>query len=193
MFNKNDGDCVTLLQSRRSVVARQMTEPGPTDSELRDILEAAIRVPDHGKLNPWRLCVFSGEAREQFGKIMAESYLLENETPSDNVARNLLGYPTQAPVMVAVLSTPSSENHKIPLWEQQLSAGAVCQNMLVASTAMGFACQWLTGVGAYSPAVHRYLNMSAADQVAGFIFIGSSNAELKERPRPEFEQVVNFF
>tara|TARA_B110000444_G_scaffold241688_1_gene258326 strand:- start:994 stop:1575 length:582 start_codon:yes stop_codon:yes gene_type:complete len=193
MFNKNDGDCLALLHSRRSVVARQMTEPGPTDSELREILEAAIRVPDHGKLNPWRLCVFSGRSREQLGIIMSESYLLENEGSSENVARNLLDYPVQAPVMIAVLSTPSPDNGKIPLWEQQLSAGAICQNVLIASTAMGFACQWLTGLGAYSAGVHRYLNMNEGDQIAGFIFIGSSDGDLKERPRPIFEQVVSFF
>jgi nitroreductase len=193
MFNNNDGDCLALLQSRRSVVARQMMDPGPTESELRDILEAAIRVPDHGKLNPWRLCIFSGVSSEQLGTVMSESYLEENESPSEKVAQNLLAYPAQAPVMIAVISKPSPENQKIPLWEQQLSAGAVCQNMLIASTAMGFACQWLTGVGAYSAGVHRHLNMTAGDQIAGFIFIGSSDGELKERPRPEFEQVVSFF
>lgn len=193
MFNKTDGDCVALLHSRRSVVARLMSGPGPNEQELRDILEAAIRVPDHGKLNPWRLSVFSGASREQLGKVMSESYLLENDSPSERVAENLLGYPAQAPVMVAVISTPCPDNQKIPLWEQQLSAGAVCQNMLIAATAMGFVCQWLTGSGAYSAGVHSYLNMGGGDQIAGFIFIGSSDAELKERPRPEFEQVVSYF
>ena len=193
MFNNNEGDCLALLHSRRSVVARQMMDPGPTESELQGILEAAIRVPDHGKLNPWKLCVFSGASSEQLGTVMSESYLAENENPSERVAQNLMGYPAQAPVMIAVISTPSSENQKIPLWEQQLSAGAVCQNMLIASTAMGFACQWLTGLGAYSAGVHRHLNMGEGDQIAGFIFIGSSDAELKERPRPEFEQIVSYF
>lgn len=178
-----------LLLNRRSVKATEMREPGPDAGALRRILEAGIRVPDHGKLGPWRLVRFIGEDRARFGEVLVDAW--RKAHPEDPPGRAELerGRLERAPVVVAVISSVTPE-HKIPEWEQVLSAGAVCQNLLVAATASGFCAQWLTEWYGYDPHVTAALGLGAHERVAGWIYIGSSDAVPTERARPGHDDRV---
>ena len=167
-----------------------MKEPGPGKKELDLILAAAARTPDHGKLFPWRFIVFEGKGRKRMGDVLAEAQKAAGEKdkhPEAERARFL-----RAPVVVAVVSRVT-ENIKIPEWEQVLSAGAVCQNMLIAAHAMGYVANWLTEWCAYDAVVKEGLGLKPGERIAGFIYIGTSDVKLEERPRPVMEEIVTLF
>lgn len=191
-FNRRDKDFLDLLLSRRSAKAKMMHGPGPTDDELQQILSAGMRVPDHGKLAPWRFIVFKGQAQEDFGDLILAAYEKEETHKSEAIFAKISGFPSQAPVMIAVTSD-LKDSRPIPEIEQRLSAGAACQNILLAATALGYAVNWLTGWSAASPGVKKALDVKEDDHIAGFIFIGNSDQELTERPRPDFDDVVHYW
>ena len=179
---------IALLLSRRSGSAKSMTGPGPTPVELATILKAAVRVPDHGKLFPWRFIVFEGEARERLGN-MALECLRQTEAVTEERAVMEAGRFLRAPVVVAVVSRVR-EAIPIPEWEQQLSAGAVCQTLLIAATALGYVANWLTEWPAYNPLVKEGLGLKPGERIAGFIYIGKSAVPLEERVRPDLDKLV---
>jgi len=189
MFNDRSST-PALLATRRSAKARDMVAPGPNEAQLREILSDAIRVPDHGKLGPWRLVIVPAAKREAFGEMLKAAYLKEKPTAGRLELEAMMQFATQAPTMIAVLSSPSPTS-KIPVWEQQLSSGAVCMNMLVAATALGFTGCWLTGWAAYNDDVKASLGGGEHDQVAGYVFLGTPSRDLEERPRPAYEAVVS--
>lgn len=183
-------ETLELLLKRRSVVAINLKDPGPTQDQLKTLLQIAARVPDHGKLAPWRFIVFQGPARTEFGKALVE--ITRKNTPEasqeryDLEASRLL----RAPLVIAVISC--SELHaKIPEWEQVLSAGAVCQNLLVSATAMGFGAQWLTEWFAYDEAVRDPLKLKEHEKIAGFIYIGSTDFVPEDRQRPDLDSLIS--
>ncbi|MFP3943849.1 MAG: nitroreductase [Alphaproteobacteria bacterium] len=178
----------TLL-TRRSTVANSLGPPGPAPRELKDILRAAARVPDHGKLAPWRFVVFTGRARAEFGEVLAKAWAAQDETASEERLALERGRFLRAPVVVAVISRVR-ENHKIPEWEQILSAGAACQTMLLAARASGYDGQWITEWYAYDPLVRRALGMEAGERVAGFIYMGTAKDAPLERARPDLTAVM---
>ena len=182
-------DCLSLLAARRSVPPRSLTEPGPSPSELETLLTIASRVPDHGKLAPWRFIVIEGEARRRTGEIIAGAYMSDEPSAAQNrieVERNRLG---QAPLVVAVVS--SARPHvKIPEWEQTMSAGAVCMALIVAANIMGFATSWLTEWYAYDRRVLDAIGLSPAESIAGFIHIGRPVEVPSDRPRPPLPDIV---
>jgi len=189
-FNRPSPSTLDLLLTRRSGSAKAMTGPGPGKKQLADILKAGARAPDHGKLFPWRFIVFEGKARERAGDIIAQAAKADGERDKqveEERARFL-----RAPLVIGVISS-ARELHKIPVWEQELSAGAVCQNILIAATALGFVANWLTEWYAFHPAVKHGLGLKAGERVAGFIYIGTSSIELEERPRPEMDAIVTRF
>ncbi len=190
MFAAMSNETLDLLLTRRSVTAKAMTVPGPDDATLKTILEAGIRVPDHGKLGPWRFVLIRGEARAKLGEVLVDAFKKANpaaEHATLDYERNRF---MRAPVVVTVVSrlTPG---HKIPEWEQLLSAGAVCQNMLVAAHAAGFVAQWLTEWYGYDDNVAKALGLGANERVAGFIYIASPVEPPKERVRPTLDDVVS--
>lgn len=189
-LNRIGPTVLDLLLSRRSCAARAMTGPGPSKSQLADILKAGARVPDHGKLFPWRFVVFEGEARTRFADILVETLSREDASPS--LCEEWRARATAAPVIVAVISA-ARESIKIPVWEQELSAGAVCQNMLIAVHAMGFVGNWLTEWYAYHAAVKQKIGLKPGERFAGFIYMGTAKEELQERPRPEMDKIVSRF
>ncbi|WP_417464441.1 nitroreductase [Kordiimonas sp.] len=189
-FNTPNAATYDLLMNRRSVKARDMVGPGPDRADMEKILAAALRVPDHGKLFPWRYLVLEGAAREKLGDMIAKALIEENET-SEKVAEKMKGYATQGPVLVVAISSVREES-TIPVWEQELSAGAACQNMITAATALGYASCWLTGWASYSPTVKAGLGLKANENIAGFIFFGHQAEEPSERPRPEFDNHVTW-
>ena len=144
MFAQNRLDeAIHRLQTRRSVKAMELQEPGPSPADLNTILECAVRVPDHGKLGPWRFIRFTGDSRAAFGEILAQRYAsLNPQLPEKNIEFERQRF-LRAPAVVAVIAAVRS-GLKIPEWEQQLSVGAACQNALVAACMMGYAGQWLT-------------------------------------------------
>ncbi|HET7085328.1 MAG TPA: nitroreductase [Rhizomicrobium sp.] len=179
-----------LLLSRRSGSAKTMTGPGPSKAQLTDILRAGARVPDHGKLFPWRFIVFEGEGRERFADILVNVMTQEGASPAlvDEWRTRITG----APVIIGVVSS-ARELIKIPVWEQELSAGAACQNILIASHALGFVANWLTEWYAYHPTVKQKIGLRPGERMAGFIFIGTAKDELQERLRPEMSKIVTHF
>ncbi len=183
---------VDLILSRRSVMAKDMVEPGPSEEQLQLILRAAHRVPDHGKLGPWRFVIFQGDRRQTFGEQLAEVFLQENPNASDAMLEFQRGLLMRAPLVIAVIST-ASEHIKIPVWEQVMSVGAACQNMLLAGTAMGFGGQWLTEWYSYSEGVKKLLAMDPAHNVAGFLYFGSFTTPPEERKRPELDERVSYW
>ena len=189
-FNLPAPAAIALLLSRRSGSAKTMGGPGPSKEQLSQILQAGGRAPDHGKLFPWRLIVFEGKGREKFGAILAEVLEAEGERPQqiEEESRRFL----RAPVVIGVISS-AREMHKIPVWEQELSAGAVCQNILIATHALGFVGNWITEWYAYHPVVKEKLGLKPGERMAGFIYIGTATAPLEERPRPEMKKITSYF
>ena len=189
-FNLPAPEAIDLLLSRRSGSAKAMEKPGPSKKQLAEILKAGARAPDHGKLFPWRFIVFEGKGRERFGDILAGISEAEDERAKQ--VEEERGRFLRAPLVIGVISA-AREQIKIPVWEQELSAGAVCQNILIATHALGFVGNWLTEWYAYHPKVKEGLGLKPGERVAGFIYIGTSSVDLEERPRPDLEKIVSYF
>ncbi len=184
-------DCssaLSLLETRRSGRPREMVAPGPSNAELERILTIATRVPDHGKIAPWRLVIVAPDQRDALADLLAKA-LSEND-PTAGAAHFAKAheFAHQAPVLVVLISAPV-EGHKIPVWEQQLSCGAVGMNLLMATHALGYVGGWITGWAAYSERV-RAAFCAPGERIAGFLFLGSPGVELEERPRPSLESVA---
>ena len=180
-----------LLEKRRSVSANKLTGPGPDAEQLTRILRIAARVPDHRKLAPWRFIVFSGDARARFGAVLADVCRREEkEAPSPMRLETEAQRFMRAPVVVAVISAPRSDAKATPRWEQELSAGAACQNLVVAANASGFATCWITEWYAYSAGVAEALGLGSGERVAGFIYIGTPQEAPEERERPRLDDIV---
>lgn len=180
---------IDLLLKRRSVVANNLGEPGPSETDLARILTAASRVPDHKKLAPWRFVLFQGEARAAFGKILAEICRAEEFKASAGRIETEAGRLLRAPVVVAVISRVQ-RNHVVPEWEQILSAGACCQNLISAASALGFGAQWITEWYSYSAGVHAALRLADHERIAGFVYIGKAKSPPDERERPNLDDLV---
>ena len=190
MFN-DLSSTMSLLLTRRSGKARDMISPGPDDAELASILAAATRVPDHGKLNPWRIVVIPADQRTAFGDMLATAYRADKPEAGRLEIDAMHQFAAQAPIMVALLSTPV-ESSKIPLWEQQMSVGAVAMQMLNAVHALGYVGNWLTGWPSLSRVVAESLGATGPnDRIAGFFYFGTAAKALEERPRPEAAQIVS--
>lgn len=183
-------DLPEFLLKRRSIVVRNMVEPGPSDDDLEKILRAGMRVPDHGRLTPWRFLTIRGDARDKMGKILGTAFRKENPDCIDEQVEIEEERFTRAPIVVAVISRTQPE-HKIPEWEQILSSGAACQNMLTAALGMGYAAQWITEWYAYNDDVKAALGLEVNDRVAGFLYLGTRTEEPTDRQRPEYEDIVS--
>lgn len=184
-FN-NLASAARLLATRRSGKARDMLGPGPTPAELDAMLAIAARVPDHGKLAPWRFVVI--DDRAAFAALLDAAYRADKPEAGRLELQAVHDFAHQAPVLVAVLSRVDASSH-IPAWEQQLSAGAAIMQLLNAAHALGYVGNWLTGWAAYSDAVTAALG-EAGERIAGFVFIGRQARPLEERVRPEPAAVV---
>lgn len=181
-------EVIDLLLARRSAKVATIVEPGPDESELEIILRAASRVPDHGKLAPWRFILFRGAARGKFGTLLRKRFAkVEPAANDDQLAFEQKRF-ERAPLIVAVISRVT-DGIKIPEWEQKLSSGAVCQNMLIAATALGYTGCWLTEWYAYDEEIDRALGLKEGERVAGFVYLGSASRVNDERPRPDLKDI----
>lgn len=181
---------VDLLRLRRSTPADFMTGPGPDSETLEAILTIAARAPDHRRVVPFRFIVFEGDARARFGDVLKNAFLSNEPDADDKRAEYEKNRFLRAPVVVAVVSSVD-RNHRTPEWEQVLSTGAVCQNMLLAASAHGFAAQWITEWYAYDEKVTSALGLSAQERIAGFVYIGKAKENPKERARPDLKAITS--
>jgi nitroreductase len=189
----NDRSSVlSLLRTRRSGRPRELTGPGPNGDELQQMLEIAARVPDHGKLTPWRFIVFEGDGRARAGEVIAQVFARNNpQAPAAEIEvekRRLM----DAPLVIAVVSLTKS-HPKVPAWEQQLSAGASAMNLVTAATALGYGANWLTGWFAFDRDVLDGLGLKPDERLAGFIHIGTPSKPSEDRPRPALADIVTRF
>ena len=192
-------EMLDLMARRRSVPANALSLPGPSAVELDKMLTIAVRVPDHGKLAPWRFIVIEGEARAELGQRLASLlHRLAPETSPHSAAASD-GLPervaaqkscfSQSALVVTVVSR-AAPHVKIPEWEQELSAGAVCMNLSLAANALGYGAQWLTGWAAYEPKAREMIGLTEPERVAGFVHLGTPTERLPDRPRPELGRIV---
>lgn len=185
-------DALQLLKTRRSVKPMELTGPAPTQSEIDSLLAIASRVPDHGKLTPWRFIVFTGDARLAAGDVIAKAFTANraDATPEQiGFERNRLA---RAPLVIAVVSR-AGPHAKIPEWEQQLSAGASAMSLIIAAHAMGFAASWITEWYAYDRRVLDALGLASNERIAGFVHIGRPAKPPEERDRPTLESIVTHY
>jgi nitroreductase len=176
------------LLTRRSTSVKDLAAPAPPDAQLEQILRAATRVPDHGKLTPWRIRILRGDGALRLGAIAAEEFAKHHLDATEAQLAHERTRFARAPLCLAVLSTPAMGTK--PVWEQELSAGAVCMNILHAAHALGYGAKWLTEWVAYDPAILEALGGSAGNKVAGFIYLGTKVGETEDRVRPELGDVV---
>ena len=186
-------DAIELLLNRRSVLAVDMAEPAPSEKDLKTILSAAIRVPDHGRVEPWRIQVIDKQGQQRLSGLYGKLYAKDHPEASDKQIRAEQSKPLRAPLLLVVSCHPDpSRFTKIPETEQMLSCGAVCQNILIAAEALGYAAQWITGWPAYHPGIGKALGHGEDAAIIGLIYLGSRPAQPpKERPRPEFDDIVS--
>jgi nitroreductase len=172
------------LDERRSVPSKQLGEPGPDDATLLRMLQSAVRVPDHGKLVPFRFLRITGEAREALGKFLGERSLQRDPKAPEAVLEKDRQRFSYAPLIVTVIARLQPD-HKVPGQEQLLTAGCVCFALLQAAQAYGFGAQWLTAWMAYDEAVAAKLGLAADEAIVGFIHIGTPRLQAPERERPD--------
>ena len=180
---------LSLLTTRKSASVKSMGEPGPTESQLLEILRIAVRVPDHGKLAPWRFLLFEGDSRRAFGDRLAERWRELHLDPSAETLDFWRGFFLRAPMVLALISR-ATQHPKIPEWEQVLSAGAVGENLLLGAAALGLACQWNTDWPVYDESIHRLLRLESHERIAGFFYLGTSTQPLEDRPRPDVQALL---
>jgi nitroreductase len=176
---------LAFLARRRSASAMALGEPAPSDAELATLLRLATRVPDHGKLSPWRFVILRGEAKRRY---IAGLEAIAAARPDGERMKAKLGKLKAPPLTLAVISrlTPAD----IPEWEQRLSAGAVCMTLIIAAQAMGYGANWITDWYAYDEAAGRLLGLGDGERVAGFVHLGSSAETPLERVRPDVAAIV---
>lgn len=185
-------EALELLKIRRSVKPREMSGPGPSPAELETILTIGARVPDHGKLTPWRFIVFEGDARLRAGEVIAKVFARKKPAAAAaeiEVEKHRL---TDAPLVIAVVSF-TRPHPKVPPWEQELSAGASAMNIVTAATALGYGACWLTGWFAFDRDVLEGLGLKADETLAGLIHIGTPAKPSEDRPRPALGDIVTRF
>ena len=178
---------LSLLETRRSGKPRELVGPGPTEAEMARILTIAARIPDHGKLHPWRFVTVADDQRDELARLFQAA--LAEEDPGAGPAHQKAAdeFAHYAGKLVVLVSAPV-ENHKIPVWEQQLSCGAVAMNLLLAAHALNYVAGWVTGWRAYSPKVNAAF-CGPGERIAGFVFIGHPMRKLEERERPELSSI----
>ena len=180
-----------LLNERRSIPSRQLGEPGPNPAELRALLEAAVRAPDHGKLVPWRFILIRGDARRRLGDLLAQTTLANNPDAAPALVEKDRDRFNFAPLIVTVVARIDETQSKVPEQEQLLAAGCVAYNLLIGAQQLGYGAQWLTGWAAYDATFRDALGIKGGEHVIGFIHIGTAREPAPERLRPDVDDLVS--
>jgi nitroreductase len=185
-------DAIELLKTRRSVKPREMSGPGPSPAELETILTIGARVPDHGKLAPWRFIIFEGDARERAGEVIAKVFARKNPGAAAADVETERKRLTDAPLVIGIVSF-TKPHPKVPAFEQELSAGASVMNIVTAATALGYGACWLTGWFSFDRDVLDGLGLKPDEKLAGFVHIGTPTKQSDDRPRPVLSEIVTRF
>jgi nitroreductase len=180
-----------LLKTRRSPRIPDLAEPGPSRAEIETLLTIAARVPDHGKLAPWRFVVMQGEKKREFADALIPIFRQAHPEATDDQVRKEPERFATSPLVIAVISK-AAKHPKIPEWEQMLSAGAAAMNLVTAAHALGYGANWVTGWAAYERPALALLGIGADERVAGFIHIGTPKMAQEERPRPPLSEIVTY-
>ncbi|MBC7771246.1 MAG: nitroreductase [Pyrinomonadaceae bacterium] len=191
---------IELLRTRRSPKLASLTTPGPGEDQIAAMLTIASRVPDHGKLVPWRFIVIAGDRRHDLGRVIGEVFDADNPAADALLkaeARRRLAY---APLVIAVVFCPRCDpadaqrpHPKVPEWEQVLSAGAACMNLLIAAKAMGYGGTWLTEWYGYDRRVLSALGLLPQERLAGFVHVGTEPEPREDRTRPPLSEIVSHY
>lgn len=190
-LNIIDRTPLDMLASRRSVLAARLVDPGPDEEELARMLDVAVRVPDHGRVTPWRLQVLTRQAQKELGEAFVEEFSRQNPgLPPDRLHLERIR-PQRSPVLVIVSSRIEPDREGVPPVEQLLSCGNVCFNLLHAATALGYGAQWVTNWPAYNERIKAVLGIPPDDHLVGFVHIGTPKCSPQERQRPEIADVVS--
>ena len=183
-------DATTLLATRRSIPIPLLAEPAPAGDELDEILTIAARVPDHGKLAPWRFVLYRGAVSMAIGEALAALVQEREDEPIGEPRRRAeTARFSRSPLVIGVVST-AAEHVKIPVWEQQLSGAAVAMNLVNAVHAKGYAANWVTEWVAYDEAAKAILGIAPHEKTIGFIHVGTPSEPPSERPRPALADIV---
>ncbi len=185
-FGEIHPDTLALLAKRRSSSPQHLAAPAPSAEQLNDLLRLAARVPDHGKLFPWRFIVVQGEAKAALAERLEA---LAKERPDADKAGSVL-FKLKTPPLAVLVVSRVVEGH-IPAWEQQLSAGACCQTLVLAATAMGYGANWITDWYSYDPRATALLGIASNEQIAGVVLIGTPTEVPLERVRPDIEAITS--
>jgi nitroreductase len=185
-------DAIKLLTTRRSSKPIELGGPGPSAAEIDTLLTVASRVPDHGKLTPWRFIVFEGEARRSAGDAIAAAFTAKYPDAKPEQVEFERQRLTRAPLVVAVVSR-AGPHVKIPEWEQVLSSGAAAMNLVLAAHALGYGANWITEWYAYDRSVLDALGLAPHERIAGFVHIGTPPGQPEDRPRPPLDEIVTRF
>ncbi|MEP0944356.1 MAG: nitroreductase [Rhizobiaceae bacterium] len=183
-------DLTHYMKTRRSSLSLTLEAPGPDEPQLRTILEIATRVPDHGKLAPWRFELWPMEVRQAMHDRLQEFLQKSTDMPDLEKKIQATAKLLHAPCVLAVISTATA-HPKIPLWEQHLSTGAACMNTLIAANSLGFEAQWLTAWYIYLERTRDILGLAQGEQIAGIIHLGTSTVPKSERPRPDIDTLFS--
>ena len=181
---------IDFLLARNSAPIRELKEPAPSDAEIRTILTAASRVPDHGRLEPWRFILYRGEARHRVGEMLAELAAQRDPALPDNRRQQELTRFSRAPLVIGVISV-AREHPKIPQWEMFLSGGAAAMKLVLAANALGYGTNWITNWYSDDAEGRRLLGLAPEERVVGFVHIGTFTGEAAERSRPDPDRIVS--
>ena len=185
-------DALDLLKTRRSIKPIELNGPAPSAAEIETLLTIASRVPDHGKLTPWRFIVFEGDARLSAGDKIAAAFRARRPDATPDQVEHERKRLARAPIVIAVVSR-AGPHVKIPEWEQIMSAGAAATSLVMAAYALGYAASWLTEWYAYDRQVLDALGLAANERIAGFVHIGKAAKPVEDRPRPLLNEIVTRF
>lgn len=184
-------EAIDLLLTRRSISAKDMTGPGPSEAELKTLLTAGTRVPDHGKIGPWRIQVLREAGQKALGEVLAKRFAAQHgAAANEKMIQFERERPARAPLLLVVTARLQPE-HKVPLMEQKLSGGALCMNLLNAAHALGYVAQWLTEWPAFDAEVKAALGHAPETDIIGFIYVGKPAVPPMERERPGLDTVVS--
>jgi nitroreductase len=184
-------ETLALMARRRSTKIAEFAEPGPSAEQIDALIRLAARVPDHGKIGPWRFVIIAGDARRRAGAALADVVAAENDKDTSRLEFARTHF-MRAPVCVMVVST-AGPHPKVPEWEQLLSSGAACYGLLIAAHAMGFAGAWLTEWPTYNERARAALGLNPQERIAGLVFLGSAAKPAVERFRPDLASRVSHF
>ena len=184
-------NALELLRTRRSPRIPDLAEPGPNAAQLETLLTIAARVPDHGKLVPWRFLVMQGDRKKRIADALIPVFRASHPDATDDQVKKEPQRFSGSPLVVAVISR-AAPHPKIPEWEQVLSAGAACMNLVVAAHALGFGANWVTGWAAYERPALDVIGVRPYERIAGFVHIGTPKAPQDERPRPPLTDIVSY-